>query len=199
MGSMTETEAVKDNETWIRSLARRYAGAGGGALFDDLVQEGFISLIKASRCWRPEGGASLRTLASKPVRTTMRRRVTRARSAGLICRSGPTRAGKVYPTSLDAPLISANNEHTLHDVLKSDRSSPEDDLLSAERAAIVRRAMSTLPSRDAEIVNDAMSGIEYRTIGERFGLTKQRVDQVVLKWLPILRKRIEKELSRVDR
>lgn len=51
---------------WAYELLRRLAASfRRPALFDDLVQEGYFGWLDAVRTWRPEGGASLRTLAGR--------------------------------------------------------------------------------------------------------------------------------------
>jgi RNA polymerase sigma factor (sigma-70 family) len=191
---LNPSQVLKNHEKWIRSIARKYAGTGGAVLFDDLVQEGFMALALAMKTWSPDGGASLTTYARDPVRTAMLRHATREKSCGMNRRAGRMKATNIYAQSMDAPA-SVHDDSNLHDTLAGEQASPEDEMIAAERVAMVRAALETVPERDRSIVRDAMSGDEYRTIGRRLGVSKSRVEQVVAKWLPVLRKRLTKDLA----
>lgn len=209
MGGVTaETEALKKHEKRIRSLARKYA-CGDNQLFEDLVQVGFSELVEVLRgnSWRPDV-ASLLTYSSKSISMKMQRCAKKARQAGITLRSGsafrsrralkPTRKVN-HVVSLDSTKSADADDRSMHETLASDSPTPEHEFATAERAAIVRKVLSTLPPRDAAIVSEVMAGNDYRAVAPKHGVTKSRVDQVVLKWLPVLRKRIEKELSHDDR
>lgn len=98
------------------------------------------------------------------------------------------------PLSLDAPLT--GDENTLLDYVADDEhGSPDDEAFESARTAAVSQALSTLRSRDAQILRmyfgfDGEDPLTLEEIGSRFGITRERVRQVRDRALRTLRKTI---------
>jgi RNA polymerase sigma factor (sigma-70 family) len=67
---MTSEEAVQRYGWLVRSLAKRSALPGIDV--NDLVQEGFLGLLKAVEDWKPSGGYSFKTFAGFRIRNSIR-------------------------------------------------------------------------------------------------------------------------------
>ncbi len=87
--------------------------------------------------------------------------------------------------SMDAPLSTGDdNGGNMYDVMQSDESpSPESGLMNESLRREIERALSTLTSREADVVRlyFGLSGEHAMTleeIGEKFDLTRERVRQI---------------------
>lgn len=87
--------------------------------------------------------------------------------------------------SMDAPLSSSDDSAgTMYDLMaSSDTPSPEHGLINDSLRREIERALSTLTSREAEIVKsffglDGKSPLTLEEIGEQFDLTRERVRQI---------------------
>jgi RNA polymerase primary sigma factor len=85
--------------------------------------------------------------------------------------------------SMDAPLIQ-DEDNTMYDVLRNDDGpTPESGLLYESLKKEIDRAVSTLTSREADVIR-MYFGLNQRhpmtleEIGERFDLTRERVRQI---------------------
>ena len=96
--------------------------------------------------------------------------------------------------SMDAPF-NDNDDNSLLDVLPSDEGiSPDDSLLDESVKIDIERALSLLHAREAEITRLYFGiGREHpltlEEIGQRFGLTRERVRQIKEKGLRKLRQK----------
>ncbi len=94
--------------------------------------------------------------------------------------------------SVDAPFNDGEDNRLL-DVLPNDQQPPPDHGLMAESLRVeVRRALSTLSEREAEVVRlyfglDNEHSLTLEEIGERFNLTRERVRQIKEKAIRRLR------------
>lgn len=85
--------------------------------------------------------------------------------------------------SMDAPLIQ-DEDNNMYDVLKSDEViTPEKELLYESLRKEIDRAISTLTSREADIVRfyfglNGSHPLTLEEIGEKFDLTRERVRQI---------------------
>ena len=85
--------------------------------------------------------------------------------------------------SMDAPLIQ-DEENTLYDVLRSDETNtPERELMVESLRKEIDRAISTLTSRESDVVRlyfglNAKHPMTLEEIGEKFDLTRERVRQI---------------------
>ncbi len=94
--------------------------------------------------------------------------------------------------SMDAPFAQGEDNRLL-DVIHDDRQpSPDTTLMKESLKQEVRRALSTLSDREAEIIRlyfglDLEHSLTLEEIGERFSLTRERVRQIKEKALRRLR------------
>ena len=94
--------------------------------------------------------------------------------------------------SMDAPFAQGKDNRLL-DVIHDDRQpSPDNTLMKESLKQEVRRALSTLSDREAEIIRlyfglDLEHSLTLEEIGERFSLTRERVRQIKEKALRRLR------------
>lgn len=72
-----------------------------------------------------------------------------------------------------------------------EQPSPTDDLLRDDEILKVRRCLKHLSKRDADIVMSHIDGETYRSLGERHGISKQRVEQVFKKSLTALKEHLK--------
>jgi len=85
--------------------------------------------------------------------------------------------------SMDAPLIQ-DEENTLYDVLRSDETNtPERELMVESLRKEIDRAISTLTSRESDVVRlyfglNSKHPMTLEEIGEKFDLTRERVRQI---------------------
>jgi RNA polymerase primary sigma factor len=95
--------------------------------------------------------------------------------------------------SMDAPLTNEEDSNSLIDIMENEGIEPTDNILTRESLLKeIERALSTLPEREAIIikhffgVND--EELSLREIGDKLGLTRERVRQLKERALRKLRK-----------
>jgi RNA polymerase primary sigma factor len=93
--------------------------------------------------------------------------------------------------SVDAPFAQGEDNRLL-DVLPNEQPSPDQGLMSESLRIEVRRALSTLSDREAEVIRlyfglDREHSLTLEEIGERFQLTRERVRQIKEKAIRRLR------------
>lgn len=94
--------------------------------------------------------------------------------------------------SLDAPF-NQGDDNRLLDVIQDEHQPPPDDLLENESLRIeVKRALTTLSDREAEVIKlyfglEREHPLTLEEIGERFNLTRERVRQIKEKAIRRLR------------
>jgi RNA polymerase primary sigma factor len=85
-------------------------------------------------------------------------------------------------TSLDRP-VGEDGETAFGELMPSERPPPEEEVESSRRATVLRRAVSELPARERAVLvlRFGMDGGEpapLREIGQRLGITQERVRQI---------------------
>ena len=173
---MNEDQIVRENADLVHAIARRYLS--WGVPFEDLMQAGFIGLLLAARSWREDGGANLRTYATARIKVHVRRAI------------GTDRAGKMKPPPRETSLDSDGaDDGGLHEYFPCLGPSPEDRASSREE---VREALGDLPPRTMGILHAHYVEEEtFREIGNRMGLTHQRIKQVEQDAITAVRKRMK--------
>ena len=195
--AVNEAEIVKKHEGWVQTLAAKHArGAGGRAVFDDLVQAGFMGLLAAARRWDGSRGVTLLTYATPWIAESMRRCLNNSVGAVRI----PRHRQKERAAFVGVGVAATDDRSRYEDdgvrtVVLSTSPTQEDSLAEHERAAIVRRVISSLSERERQIVEMVVvDGQDYRTVGRRFGMSRSRVDQIVHATLSELRERLVAQL-----
>lgn len=96
--------------------------------------------------------------------------------------------------SIDAPV--GEGRSVLGDMFSDDGPSPEDEVESAELAAIVASAMADLPERERETLRDVVMGNStLDEVGKRHGVSRERIRQLKEKGLETVRRRLGKTLG----
>lgn len=105
--------------------------------------------------------------------------------------------------SMDAPLSANEDGGTMYDLLRNETSqNPDRELMSESLQMEVFRALSTLTEREADVVK-LFFGLEGKhahsleEIGEKFGLTRERVRQIKEKAVRRLKQGSRSRLLRV--
>jgi RNA polymerase primary sigma factor len=99
-----------------------------------------------------------------------------------------------HHVSMDAP-IAHDEDNNLYDIMLSkDSLSPENDLLKDSLNREIERILSTLSSREAEIIRlyyglSGKNALTLEEIGEKFDLTRERVRQIKGKVIKVLKSR----------
>ena len=99
-----------------------------------------------------------------------------------------------HHVSMDAPLAN-DSENNLYDILLSkDTLSPEKSLLKESLNKEIKRILSTLSKREAEIIRlyyglEDNKPLTLEEIGEKFDLTRERVRQIKGKIIKVLKVR----------
>jgi RNA polymerase primary sigma factor len=94
--------------------------------------------------------------------------------------------------SMDAPFVQGE-ENSLLDVLENDGDEkPDDGLMTDSLRKEVQRALSTLTSREADVITlyfglNGEHAMTLEEIGEKFNLTRERVRQIKEKAIRRLR------------
>jgi RNA polymerase primary sigma factor len=93
--------------------------------------------------------------------------------------------------SVDAPFAQGEDNRLL-DVLQNDQPPPDQNLISESLRIEVRRALNTLTEREAVVLRmyfgiDNEHPLTLEEIGEKFGLTRERVRQIKEKAIRRLR------------
>jgi RNA polymerase primary sigma factor len=108
------------------------------------------------------------------------------------------RTAAIRPASLDAPLGDDEDSSRIADVVKDEGAdTPYEQLEEKTNTSMLRELVATLDSREAEILRYrfGLDGDPERTleeVGQKFGVTRERIRQIQNIALKKLRKQIEK-------
>ena len=110
------------------------------------------------------------------------------------------RKASLAPTSLDAPIGDEDSNRIADIVADEKAETPYDQLEGQTNASLIRELVETLPPREKTILQlrFGLNDADEQTLGEvgqKFGLTRERIRQIQEATLKKLRKRIE-ELER---
>lgn len=94
---------------------------------------------------------------------------------------------------LDSP-VDCDGDECLVDRIASDEVSPEESYENVEIAKTTKRAMSVLSPKEAEVIRITfLKNGTLQDAGARFGVTKQRAEQICKRALRKMRIRLEQE------
>jgi RNA polymerase primary sigma factor len=84
--------------------------------------------------------------------------------------------------SMDAPILSGE-DMSLLDILENDHKTPDSDLMMDSLRGEIKRALSTLTQRESDVIAfyfglNGKNKMNLEEIGEKFGLTRERVRQI---------------------
>jgi len=138
------------------------------ALYDDLLQEGRIAILRALEDFRMERGQNFFMFANWHIRTRVRRFLEREMR----------RREKLVGEFAEAP---------------GDETSPQIPVQERESREAIMRALDFLPDHDRKVIImrfgfDGQEPRTFRQIGSILGITRQRVQQIETAALQRLRR-----------
>lgn len=171
----TAEAAIRDHEKMVFRCANRFMRNGqaqqAGLTFADLYQSGMAGLLNSLRTYRAEAGAGFLTYATPSIWREMMR----------ACRKGQMLTVPINSTlcvnwcSLDAPAPgAAHDEDPLIDYLPA----PGDDYATTDTLTAIEQ---TLTTQEMEVAQLKAEGYTFAQIGEMFGVTGSRIQQILKK------------------
>lgn len=141
--------------------------ANRGELYEDVVQEGCLGLMRAAMRWKPDKGVRFGTYAVWCIRSRLHAHL-QAKS----CREAPL-------TSLD---FCEEDDRNLHEVL-ADGTDTAQELEGANVAEAVRERIERLPLSEREVTLVKLRWLSgddstLREVGEQLGFSRQYAKQV---------------------
>lgn len=183
-----QTALLKKHEGFIAKCAHFWCSKNSFIEFDDLMQEGRIALLFAAK--RDDRRGSLLSYASWYIRRAMRAHVmafeTPVRLGDRVFARVSDMGGAMKRRPLDAPLF-GDPTCTLADRLAA--PEPEEELSQMDDLkALVEKALKKLtPKQQAVIKARFIDGRKLREVGQELGVTRERVRQIEVKALRLLR------------
>ena len=109
--------------------------------------------------------------------------------------AGRAQNERVRMTSLDAP-DAATGRPALDRLIDENGEDPLEVVIRSQACDRVRELLSTLPRRDRAILRlryglDGTAPLSSQKIGERVGLSRERIRQIEARWLTWLRRKID--------
>ena len=167
------------NLPFVVSVARKFASRG--ARLDDLVQEGNVGLMKAIEHFDSKKNVRFATYAVWWIRAYITRYLKDNRSQ---VRGGESERASMHDFSLDTP-IEEDGDSTWIDRLESDDESQDLTYFRSERDHEVSEALEKVKKRLGDL------GCTLEELGQRWGVSRERVRQVELKTKNFLARYLE--------
>jgi RNA polymerase primary sigma factor len=180
------------NLPFVVAVARKFASRSGR--LDDLIQEGNVGLMKAIEHFDSKKNVRFATYAVWWIRAYITRYLKDNRSH---VRGGEHERASMSDFSLDAPLDD-EADATYLDRLEDAGPTPDATYFSLERDEEVSRALLRVKRRLGDlgwdILQERLTQDKPRTLeelGERWGVSRERVRQVELKTKTFLARYLE--------
>lgn len=180
------------NLPFVVAVAKKFAARSGR--LDDLIQEGNVGLMKAIEHFDPKKNVRFATYAVWWIRAYITRYLKDNRSQ---VRGGEHERISMSDFSLDTPLDD-EADATYLDRLEDTGPTPDAVFLALERDEQVSRALLRVKRRLGDlgwdILQERLTQDEPRTLeelGERWGVSRERVRQVELKTRSFLARYLE--------
>jgi RNA polymerase primary sigma factor len=180
------------NLPFVVAVAKKYTHRG--ARLDDLIQEGNVGLMKAIEHFDPKKNVRFATYAVWWIRAYVTRYLKDNRSH---VRGGEGERISMNDFSLDTPLDD-ESEATYVERIVDVAPTPDSTFLSLERDEEVARALHKVKKRLGDlgwdILQERLTQDKPRTLeelGERWGVSRERVRQVELKTKSFLARYLE--------
>lgn len=189
-------DLVVANRPFAVHIARKTA-LWSAVPLEDLISAAYEGLVIAARRFDPKLGLKFTTYAagwihrvirddyqlSSTVRIPQRTQLRRARA-------GKARFNPVC--SIETPI---GTTQRIEDTLRSNGEGPHDLVERELTVALVRRNLEALPERHAEILRlrfgfQDLEPLKLQEIGEIFRLSRERIRQLEVEALTMLRKRM---------
>ena len=151
------TELIRRYRPFVSMIASHYFGASLET--DDIVQEGLIGLLSAVYSYTPARNAAFKTYCAACVTNSIRSAV------------------KADAGRKNAPL---NSSLSLDDVEVTADFSPEQIVLSDEKADYINRWISTrLSGLENAVLMQHLNGADYKTAAAALGISEKAVDNAL--------------------
>jgi RNA polymerase primary sigma factor len=180
------------NLPFVVAVARKFASRG--ARLDDLVQEGNVGLMKAIEHFDSKKNVRFATYAVWWIRAYITRYLKDNRSQ---VRGGESERASMHDFSLDTP-IEEDGDSTWVDRLESDDEQQDLSYFRSERDHEVSDALEKVKKRLGDlgwdILQERLTQDKPRTLeelGQRWGVSRERVRQVELKTKNFLARYLE--------
>lgn len=177
----TEQRAIVEaNLGLVHKFAQSCHPQGRGSLtLDDLIAEGVFGLIHAARNFDPSRGCKFSTPAVWWIRQAMQRAVL---GKAHMIRIPAYQRGKV-----SVPVSQADDDWAK--VIKDESAGPEDEAIAGEQRAEVAGLLRRLSKQYQDVIRWRFyDGLTLEQIGQRLGISKERVRQIEAKALAIMRR-----------
>ena len=192
--SKEQDKLVTDNIGYVVTMAKQYAGRG--VPMDDLISEGNMAMVDASRKFEADKGKRFVSYAAPFIRHAMEEAIERQAGLYRVPRSEATRETKrrKMPVSVDEPIpIGSATGFSLLSLLVNKNVKQADLSIEDEQTAQkINNAIAKLDDREREVVKRYFGiGAETNTmaeIGGAMGLKRERVRQIRNKAIRKLRK-----------
>jgi RNA polymerase sigma factor (sigma-70 family) len=202
-GELSLETLITHNRRMVESIARRYTSRYSNRGFDDFVQEGYMALMTAARCFKPRLGFAFSTYAAKAIHSRMQRF---SRKDQTVTIPYNVNLNTVRTISMDAPLPGDDSDRLcVSDMFKSDEHLRLDKL---HHAAQLEKLLSSgvLEPREEDILRQQYGignkgPVAGRVLAKKYGVTRQRIDQLSKTAINKLRKivKVRSKLKRFRR
>ncbi len=206
LGRATLDDVVEQNRGFVVTIARQYRRSG--LPLDDLLSAGHLGLIEAARRYDPSRGARFVTYAVWWIRKSMIETIERQASIVSIPPYQRRLARRVEsdpgaPLRARRPPVAAILEVRLDDRFGTDETprrelpsraaDPEVVVIEEQQIGRLRAAVAALPEREREVLRhrfglDDAPVLSLQEIGARLGLSRERVRQIEVGALAVLRR-----------
>lgn len=192
--SKEQDKLVTDNIGYVVTMAKQYAGRG--VPMDDLISEGNMAMVDASRKFEADKGKRFVSYAAPFIRHAMEEAIERQAGLYRVPRSEATRETKrrKMPVSVDEPIPfgSATGFSLLSLLVNKNVKQADLSIEDEQTAQKINKAIAKLDDREREVVKRYFGiGAETNTmaeIGGAMGLKRERVRQIRNKAIRKLRK-----------
>lgn len=167
--SAAENELVLRYRRLVKMCARPYFLAGGDS--EDLLQEGMLGLLSATREYDADLGASFKTYAELCIK---RRLISAVKSASRL-KHAPLNDG----VSFDEILSDETQTHSVYSG-EAFRRTPEEQVLAREsKCDFITTYSRYLSKFETEILKHYLDGLSYSEIAKKCGRSPKSVDNAV--------------------
>lgn len=184
---------VTDNLRFVVWVAADYLNCG--LPLEDLIAEGNVGLVKAAHRFDASRGVKFCSYAVHWVRQAIREALTDTVSTVRLPANQVQAGMRLFISSLDCPAFDYEPEGaTFLDYLPDSGPLPDEVAEDHEFSEIVRDRLDRLPEKEANVIEqwfgiggDAPMTLEQ--IGDRMGVTRERVRQIRDRGLETMRQR----------
>lgn len=167
--SKEQDKLVTDNIGYVVTMAKQYAGRG--VPMDDLISEGNMAMVDASRKFEADKGKRFVSYAAPLIRHAMEEAIERQAGLYRVPRSEATRETKrrKMPVSVDEPIpIGSATGFSLLSLLVNKNVKQADLSIEDEQTAQkINNAIAKLDDREREVVSATSASVLRQTRWQR--------------------------------